>query len=886
MKKFNFLNKLLVLTFLSFIYSSCVDNSLELHKPSWLGESIYNQLETGYTDDITGKVYSFKTYIKLVDDLGYSEVLKLTGSKTLFVADDAAFESFYKTNPWGVKSYEGLTIAQKKLLFNSSMIDNAYLIELMSSTSSASGPVQGQALRRTTALSVLDTITYVKPTDLPLNTNWDDFRDKGIYLVNGNTAIPMVHFLPKMIEAKGITNSDFSKIMNEKAYQQGEAYIYGNKVEVKDIVCKNGYMDILDSVLIPASNMAEVIRTKPDVSIFSSFIERFSAPYYNEALTNSYKLLNPTFNDKIYVKSYFAERTSTPNMVFRDIATGKIYIANDKPDLQSAYLEYDPGWNTCTISSNMQTDMATMFVPTDDALKTFFATGGGRFLTEQYGAIENIPNDVLVKLVRNHMKPSFFSSLPHSFSEVLDDAKRPMGITTSNVVKSYMANNGVVYVTDRVYPPAAYSAVTAPILINNKCQVVNKEVADQKFDAYLLSMDSRYSFFVPVDKSSDEGSIISPNEGMYYVDPVSYSKKQPLIFKFYPRKVTSTSSAIIVAGTAYKYDVQNGLIGDSVGILTTDVVNNRFNDILDYHVVVGDVESGKKFYQTKGGGSIKVDNNSNGSLKVFGGGNMELKNFKTPAISQTYDQTKEGNGKTYLTNSPLLPPYKSVYKVLSENPEFSEFFKLLLMNDLPPAEAVRYAIFKNDPNHMPMAGDYNVASFNTYNYTVYVPTNNAVQNAINRGLPTWELINQQTDQAVRDSLSNILVNFLRYHFQDNSVYIDGTTDAGSTAYETAAYTTKGTKAYYKLYAKRESNALTVYSDKNDPSTAVTVDNAGLFNIMARDYKFNSNDIEMATGIYTSSWAVIHQVNDVLLYDKSILNKAQQLIKKTKRRISK
>jgi hypothetical protein len=42
-----------------------------------------------------------------------------------------------------------------------------------------------------------------------------------------------------------------------------------------------------------------------------------------------------------------------------------------------------------------------------------------------------------------------------------------------------------------------------------------------------------------------------------------------------------------------------------------------------------------------------------------------------------------------------------------------------------------------------------------------------------------------------------------------------------------------------------------------------------YNIMARDYLFNGKDRELVSEIETSSWAVIHQIDDVLLYDDII-----------------
>ena len=130
------------------MFNSCVDNFLENNKPSWLGESIYDQLEQGYKDE-NGVEHTFKTYIRLIDDNEYTEVLKKTGSKTLFVSDDAAFERFYQSNNWGVKSYEAFTISQKRLILNSSMINNAYLIELMSGTE---GPVKRTSFKKNNCL--------------------------------------------------------------------------------------------------------------------------------------------------------------------------------------------------------------------------------------------------------------------------------------------------------------------------------------------------------------------------------------------------------------------------------------------------------------------------------------------------------------------------------------------------------------------------------------------------------------------------------------------------------------------------------------------------------------------------------------------------------------
>ncbi len=843
----------------TFIFSSCADDYLETNKPEWLGESIYDQLEQGYKDG-NGTEHTFETYLRLINDIEYKEVLQRTGSKTLFVSDDAAFERFYKSNPWGVTRYEDFTLSQKKLILNSSMINNAYLIELMSSTE---GPVKGQALRRNTAFSALDSITFETAESMPDNKNWEYYRNKGsVYLVKDRSNLPMVHFLQQQMDFKGITSEDFSFMYNGQKREKNDAHIFGNKVIARDITCKNGYINILQDVLIPPANMAEIIRTTPEIKIFSKILERYSAPYYDATLTAAYKVYREKELEKgitipeidsLFRKNYFAERSINGSN-----------LTNQKGVLQAGYLEFDPGWNTYTLGANQsfQTDMAAIFAPSDEIINTFFFNGGGKFLIEKYKTIENIPNDVLDDLLRNLMKSSFIGAVPSKFADVLDDGKEPMGIEKSHVIKTLVGNNGVVYITNKIYAPASYVAVTAPTLVNDNMQIFRWAVKKLGYDAYLLSMDSRYSFIVPWDQSSPENSLMG--RGMYYIDPVSLGKLKPEIFKFwYNPRFTK------VTATAYEYVKETGEIKDSLRVVSDAEVLDRLDDILDYHIVVGNIEDGKTFYRTKGGGQLNVKGTGVG-MKIIGGGNLE--NASEPVVEKIYDQTREtngrGNGKTYVSNSVLQTPYKSVYKILSETEQFSEFFNLLQGS----------GIFGKDKSFAGL--DENVKFFNTYHYSVYIPNNEAVLAAIEQGLPTWEVINAQTDQLLKDKLTAELTNFLRYHFQDNSVYINNTTSA-VIPYETAAYSLTGTKAYYKLYTKLDNNGLTLYSDPVDRSRPVHVKtNSGLYNIMSREFKFNSGDLLKATQIETSSYAVIHEIDNVLLYYKDQLLYFKQLLGST------
>ena len=139
------------------LFQSCTDvlddYKYDDKEPSWLGSSIYAVLN----DESGDRTY--RNYVRIIEDLDLKDVLARTGSKTLFIADDAAFEKFFANNDWGVECYEDLTVAQKKVILYNSMLDNAYLLDMLSSRQ-GDPPVEGSCLRRATSAPSLDTVPF------------------------------------------------------------------------------------------------------------------------------------------------------------------------------------------------------------------------------------------------------------------------------------------------------------------------------------------------------------------------------------------------------------------------------------------------------------------------------------------------------------------------------------------------------------------------------------------------------------------------------------------------------------------------------------------------------------------------------------------------------
>ena len=286
-------------------FTACSDDydlDDEGNYPSWMGGSIYQTLQDPSSLKSSGKqtlTGTFKTYLRLIDDLGETETMNKTGSRTIFPANDKAFERFFANNTWGVSSYDQLTRAQKRQLLYTSMLENALLVEMLSNVSKdATSVTQGQAIKHATAASVTDGMEFLQTKDdMPANNSfWEKYYDKGIHVVSDATTPYMIHFTKEYLLNNSISivgengnPSDFEVLTGSPFDDsQNTAYLFRNKIISPDITCKNGYIHQMQDVVVPPGNMAEVIRTSGESNLFSRMLARFSIPYLSQPVTKNY----------------------------------------------------------------------------------------------------------------------------------------------------------------------------------------------------------------------------------------------------------------------------------------------------------------------------------------------------------------------------------------------------------------------------------------------------------------------------------------------------------------------------------------------------------------------------------------------------------------------
>jgi len=845
----------------SFCCVSCKDDNIYDDKnaiPEGLNSSIYEYMVNDG---------NFTYFVRLIDDLGYSDVLSRTGSKTLLPARDDAFDRFFKSkNVYGVSSYEQLSIAQKRSILNRSMLNMAYLAGMLSNVSSSNDNVamgEGRAIRKQTDDTFLDSVSFFpnNAAFLSSNTYWQRFQSKGLYLVDDETSRYNTFFTPANMTVCGITPEDFAVITNNASYSDDAYYVDGIKIIQPDIICKNGYIHVVEDVLVPTENMDQLIRDNGDSNLFSRLMNKFSAPYYYldvaKQVTDYYNgstPLRPVLPnvDSVFVKRYFTD----------DLTNG--------PDGNTVsnygLLYFDPGNN----SYDGDEDMGAMFVPTDAAMNAYFNGPTGSFLKDAYGTWDNVPTSILALFIKNHQKKSFLNSLPHSWNEMNDEASYLMNVHQADIKKAAIANNGVVYFSNTVYPPVDYQCVYASTLISSETKIMNWAIQNKnlKFYLYLRSMENMYNLIIPVDDAFHN-----------YRDPLSWAYNPTAagreIWDFY----YSPEYDMVFANI---YNVDDS--GNKAGLKTTytyssdqqNLIANRLADIMDMHIVVGDkskttgamsgyIDDGKTQYAlTKGGTTLKISGGGMATT-MTGGGDIE-QGVEPASILKAY---QSDNGKTFFVDKILQDPIKSVYQVLGEHEEYKAFFNLLTSGGI-------FSTKRTPGSNLGGLG-YVVNSFNNFRYTVFVPTKEALDAVFagdksTRDLWTWDEIN-----SIDPSLPNyaqlynekvtLLTEFLKYHFVDNTAYINGT--SYTVDYETAA-------RYESQYGGGKFRKLTISSDGSnmvitgaDNHTARVVKTQDLYNVMARDYMVNyvtKGGAQVPNTIESSSRAVIHLIDNVLRYE--------------------
>ena len=694
--------------------SSCTKDYVvpEDELPSWLGESIYKELIS--SSQLEG---TFVTYCRLIEDMGYAEVLNKTGSKTIFPANDEAFARFFANgnNKFGVSSYDQLTHAQKAELLFSTMLDNAILVGTLSNKQNTAGHMlQGQLVKHATNMRLTYAVTNFTADQMPANNKYfSRFKTGGrnsIMAVFDNTVAPMVHLTGEYMLNNNMTvtgdDSDF-KILTGHTYNDGDAYIFDRKVIKSDVVCQNGYIHQLDEVLVNPGNMAEILRANSDTRYISRMLDYYCFPDADMTLTQQLQdSASAASQDTVFAIRYLSKNSQRSKL---SQPVRGVTVADNQ------LLDFDPGWNyyNPTLkggSSDDEAEIAAFLAPDDKAVENYFLKEAAYILKNlgdptleisasnlnaHLDAVYNNDPSIFTSVLNNVMKSYLTKTVPSTFSTVQNDAFEFLDVTKNDIIKKSdgnydvtIANNGVIYKMSKLFGPKLYNSVLGPASVYKDMRIMGEMLNDHQTTAgtpskleadmyyYLLSMKARYGLFVPTDNETQfiviDPASVKDADGLkglrFRFEPTADGAFHVLVKKYiYQSGPYNDLSSYVETANAQDINIESGMF------------NSQIKDLLDYCTIVlaDSTETGKgtakyglygnKYYKTKHGGAIVVDGS-----KVAGG--LQVSDpSQWSTITETFDvnsaDAKIENGTVYRLDFPLQPTITSVMQTLSR-PEF------------------------------------------------------------------------------------------------------------------------------------------------------------------------------------------------------------------------
>lgn len=829
--------------------------------PEEESKTIYQYLEDA-------GIYTYT--LRLLNELGYAARLRRDIENfTLFVANDDQWRLFFASTKSPVKNYEELTRKQKMALLKLFAYSNPE--SRFSAVSSDYNVLQGgKAFRKADLLNYNDT-SYIAASELPKNSYWDALRQQGGTFLSHpslDTSLSVV-FTNKAFENLTIKEDDVISLLGDSYEPDARIYFFDTPIQ-SEVQCRNGYIYELSELAFTPQTLDEELHKIKDCSLFSSFLDRFAIPVK----------LGEKEGRSIYRKGYFAEK-------------GTYALQKDPEGNDQSRLLYDPAWRNGSYveKTSSQEDMAVVFVPTNEALEKWWNSSVGRLMMKGYNNWEEVPNELLSLLINNHMKTSFLQSNSSNLDEILNDGGYKQGIRKEDIVGKYMANNAMIYVVNKVYTPDSHIPVWSPCLKEDDFKVMRWAIFNTDktkynpdgYATYLNSREHRFSFVMPSDAAL-----------MDYVDPTYVSKDGSY------RRISFTPSTYEVVATSTIVD-KEGVPSELVTTLNNEKTYSLLKDILKSCVIVmnGEDWSEGGYYKTMGGSYLNISGFRQGAT-VLSGGNIEK--AEKPEISQIYNQSNilldeksgtGGNGVAMAVTVAIQPTLNSVSELLKKYPEFSEFRNLLVGSDEVLKDYFKDVIsssrYQDSLNlyqalYLPksrtaesaslISRDLKVCFLGDYNYTLYVPTNKAMQEAYAQGLPRWEDLeslpnpgkdggwNSTNEKGAalqkRKMMARKIMDFIRFHFQYTSLCMDRRQDGH---YKTCAFRAKESVPY-ELGVYGYSGNWEVYSTSTPDSKAKII--PSLSNLMAREYLFDK-ELSTATKITSSSYLVVHGIDAPLFF---------------------
>lgn len=388
----------------------------------------------------------------------------------------------------------------------------------------------------------------------------------------------------------------------------------------------------------------------------------------------------------------------------------------------------------------------------------------------KYESLDNMPAQLISEFVNAHM---FRTTVwPSKFETSVNMFGEPARFDpVENVKHKEFGSNGIFYGTDIVQKTDAFYTVLGPVILDPDYALMMQALYDSELYYVVKNPSIRLTIFMINNDAFD-------NLGLTY------------------------------NGNTSAWELNNASLGTNANV--------AINRLINLHVLLGDTLNiaGQGVVQTYGGEYLKYQ-----AGFIWGVGNKHQSEFLLPSGKLTHE-----NGVTYKLSKALKFSVENIGRDIEGNGSFSTFYNYLKKSAESPIGPYVYNLDEK--------AIANIA--NTENNTLLIPSNTAMQTAVNDGmLPTIGFADFTSEQQEQ------VQNFVMYHTLPGVIAYPGSEIIGTkeTLYKTTA---------------------------DDPKTYVEITyEAGIMSVTDRNGR--TANVVIANSNQLSNRAMIHQIDNYLKY---------------------
>ena len=470
MKRTTFVRKTIGVLLFSSLLSSCSDLDDYYDAPSWMGGSIYQELQDEG---------NYSIFLKGVQLSGWEAVMNGKSIVTVMAPNDEAMTAYLQEN-YHTTDISQVEIGELKKLIGYHILYYAFDKDKLINFRPLEGDGATEDEKNINAGLYYKFRTH---SQAPISTAFDKTRQKDVKVYHNEQMLPV--FSHRMFQTKGIDAKENYEYFFPQTGWKGEGGFNVANAAVTEYakIGRNGYIYKIDRVLKPMNTIYQELKAKGN---FTRILSLYDNSEYYEA---------------------------DAEMTIETASSDTLYHHYHKLPLVNIDSEWGDVMSYMSVG-RLASTAYSIFAPTDEAFQNFFNDYWGQ---GGYTSIEDIDSVTMQELMRNCVYPAniaFPGEIKNGKIKNIDDeviSFDPDKVPASNRM---ICSNGVVYGCTELTPPAKFRAVTGPAFQYKDYTNFNEMLSGSSMAATLIQDAVKYVMLYPTNEQMYNAQGIERKDGV------------------------------------------------------------------------------------------------------------------------------------------------------------------------------------------------------------------------------------------------------------------------------------------------------------------------------------------------------------------------------------